>query len=246
MSCKLEVDVGSAVLSYRPAAGEQESVTVGRAELRVLYSAAPWRTFRWYKGQRHYSGWYWAATERDLVIHESRLELAALMTADYAKSVRRIVAQPFMLQVKLNGKTHRHIPDYLFETDDGPVVLDVTRRDRLENPKAQLLFEWTAEVMRMFGWAYGVYTEPDPMQLMNIRFLTGYRRDWLINREIYQCMHDSVDELVGLSFGQVEQRFAEYPGPLVRSTLFHLLWRHELDVDIGKRLSPNMILQKPS
>lgn len=78
MSCKLEVDVGSAVLPCRPAAPEQESVTVGRAELLVLYSAAPWRTFRWFRGQRHYSGWYWVAAERDLVIHESPLETSHL------------------------------------------------------------------------------------------------------------------------------------------------------------------------
>lgn len=30
----------------------------------------------WYKGQRHYSGAFWSAIERDLVIYESRLELA--------------------------------------------------------------------------------------------------------------------------------------------------------------------------
>lgn len=89
MSCKLEVDVRSAVLSYRPAAPEQRSVSVGRAELPVLYSAARWRTFRGYSGQCHYSGWYWTATARDLVIDESRWELAALMTADYLQSVRR-------------------------------------------------------------------------------------------------------------------------------------------------------------
>ncbi len=38
--------------------------------------AAPWRTFSWYHGQKHYSGAYWASTERALVVYESRLELA--------------------------------------------------------------------------------------------------------------------------------------------------------------------------
>ena len=91
MSCKLDVDVGSAVLFYRPAAPEQGSVTVGRAELSVLYPAARWRTFRRYRGQCHYSGCYWTATARDLAIHESRWELAALMTADNLQSARRLV-----------------------------------------------------------------------------------------------------------------------------------------------------------
>lgn len=33
---------------------EWDSVPVG-----LLQSACPWRTFRWYKGQKHYSGTYW-------------------------------------------------------------------------------------------------------------------------------------------------------------------------------------------
>jgi len=41
---------------------EDESWTVvDRAELS---NTVPWRTFRWYKGQRHYSGMYWSAAMR--------------------------------------------------------------------------------------------------------------------------------------------------------------------------------------
>lgn len=29
----------------------------------MLSGAAPWRRFRWYHGQKHYSGSYWSATE---------------------------------------------------------------------------------------------------------------------------------------------------------------------------------------
>lgn len=49
------------------------------ASIDLLCSAAPWRTFRWYRGQEHYSGTYWSATMRDHVIYESRLELARLL-----------------------------------------------------------------------------------------------------------------------------------------------------------------------
>lgn len=53
----------------------------GTAPLDLLQSACPWRTFRWYKGQKHYSGTYWSATTRDHVIYESRLELSCLLFA---------------------------------------------------------------------------------------------------------------------------------------------------------------------
>ena len=72
----VDVDVGSAVVSYRPTAGEERLVSAGEVSSGALFAAAPWRTFRWYFGQRHYSGTYWSATQGDHVIYESRLELA--------------------------------------------------------------------------------------------------------------------------------------------------------------------------
>lgn len=58
------------------------------AAMEDLREAAPWRTFRWYRGQKHYSGWYWSSTTRDLVIYESRLELANLIGYDSLKRPR--------------------------------------------------------------------------------------------------------------------------------------------------------------
>ena len=76
MSDAVDVDLGSAVVAFRPAAGVKRSIPAGDVSPTVLFHAAPWRTFRWYLGQRHYSGTYWSATQHDHVIYESRLELA--------------------------------------------------------------------------------------------------------------------------------------------------------------------------
>ena len=56
----------------------------------VLSNTVPWRTFRWYKGQRHYSGMYWSATMRDHVVYESRLELSRLIFADRDHAVAAV------------------------------------------------------------------------------------------------------------------------------------------------------------
>jgi len=34
----------------------------------TLQDAAPWRTFRWHRGQKHYSGTYWSATQHAHVV----------------------------------------------------------------------------------------------------------------------------------------------------------------------------------
>ena len=50
----------------------------------LLSSAEPWRTFRSYRGQRHYSGSYYSMTDGRHVIYESRLELARALLADFS------------------------------------------------------------------------------------------------------------------------------------------------------------------
>lgn len=84
-----------------------------------LRSATPWRTFRWHRGQKHYSGSYWSATTYGPVIYESRLELARLLFADFDAHVHGIVAQPFLMKTVAGAKARSHIPDYLLITDQG-------------------------------------------------------------------------------------------------------------------------------
>ena len=66
-----------------------------------------------------------------MVLSASRLELARLLFADFEPSVVGIVAQPFLLQTEVKAKQRRHIPDYLFVTNQGPVVVDVKPQRRL-------------------------------------------------------------------------------------------------------------------
>ena len=82
MSDVVVVELDSAAVAYRPAAGEKRCVPAAEAAPTMLFQAAPWRTFRWYFGQRHYSGTYWSAAECDHVVYESRLELANLLLAE--------------------------------------------------------------------------------------------------------------------------------------------------------------------
>jgi hypothetical protein len=61
MSAKL------ATVSYRTESGVAENDFWTVVDSAELSNTVPWRTFRLYKGQRHYSGLYWSATMRDHV-----------------------------------------------------------------------------------------------------------------------------------------------------------------------------------
>lgn len=174
--------VAQTSVSYRNAIdGKEKTLKLRDATSAALEGAAPWRTFRWVKGQKYYSGTYWSATEAGHVIYESRLELARLLYADFDSSVNRIVAQPFLLTSEINGHARKHVPGFLLITDAGAVVVDVKPQHRLADPKVSSTFAWTRTVVTARGWRYEVASEPPVIELANIRFFAGYRRPQLVD-----------------------------------------------------------------
>ena len=128
-------------ITVRDETGELVETSLRDVSSEAICRAQPYRTFRWYLGQKHYSGSYWSSTESAHVIYESRLELARLLIADFDRSVTRIVAQPLLLRARIQGKVRRHIPDYWLHTSDGSVVVDVKPAKRLNDPVVQATFE---------------------------------------------------------------------------------------------------------
>jgi hypothetical protein len=182
---------------------------------------------------------------RDHVIYESHLELSRLLLADFDPAVRRILAQPLMLTATVQGHPRRHIPDYLWDTADGPVVVDVVRAERLAHSDVGLLCRWTCAVVESLGWHYRVLSEPSQVHLVNVSFLASCRRGWLIDAQVLREMRCRTTDLTGLTIAEAESEFAAHPQPLVRPALMHLLWCHELYVDLDRPLRPSTVLEVP-
>ncbi|MGI5238643.1 TnsA-like heteromeric transposase endonuclease subunit [Dactylosporangium sp. CA-139066] len=237
MPTKIEDRRSSALVRYRPAAGDElVSATVARVSLEALLAARPVREFRWYKGRTFYSGWYWSATTGGLVAYESRLELARILLADFDPGVCGMVAQPFQLEEVVGGRRRRHVPDLLLHHCDGRVtVVDVKPAHRLADPVIAAAFAWTAELMGLRGWAFEVWSGVDPVVLANVRFLAGYRRSSTIDARLCAPVLELVDGQV--SVGGLE-RAARLIAPQehVRPVVLHLLWSHQLRCDLSVAL----------
>ncbi|MFD7552893.1 TnsA-like heteromeric transposase endonuclease subunit [Streptomyces sp. NPDC059816] len=233
-----------ATVSIRRQDGTAEDRTWASATAQSIESAAPWRTFRWYMGQKHYSGAYWSATVGDLVIYESRLELARLLFADFDASVRGIVAQPFLLKTVAEGKVRKHIPDYFLATEDGPVVVDVKPLRRLDDPVVASTFAWTRHAVEERGWRYEVWSEPPPAELENIRFLAGFRREWLFCPELLQEIRGA--GLNGVPLAEAARCLPGREEEHVRAAIHHLLWKHELRVDLTSPLGASTLVGRPA
>ncbi|SED60119.1 TnsA-like heteromeric transposase endonuclease subunit [Streptomyces sp. Ag109_O5-10] len=212
------------------------------ASLDLMRSAAPWRTFRWYRGQGHYSGTYWSATTQSHVLYESRLELACLLFADFDSSVHGMVAQPFLLKAVIDGRIRKHIPDYFLITEHGPVVVDVKPRRRLANPEVASTMAWTRQAMAERQWHYEVWSEPPAIELDNIRFLAGFRRERLFASDLLDELRDT--DLEGVPISQAPVHLPGRPQPYVRAAIHHLLWRHELATDLADPLRPSSVLRR--
>lgn len=137
------------------------------------------------------TGQYWSATERRLVGHESLLELSRLTMIDFDRSAIRIASQPFRLRVRKDDRRLRRIPDYLVCTHAGPIVIDVTRRARMEKPEFRQKLDWTRRVVESRGWRYEILHEPLLVEFTNLRFLAGYRRSWLFSVELLDAVRNS-------------------------------------------------------
>ncbi|MCZ4124165.1 hypothetical protein O3X23_33110 [Streptomyces sp. H39-S7] len=78
----------------------------------------------------HYSGDYASATTGGQVVHESWLELARLLLADFDPSVCGIYAQPLRMVARIDGKVRSHVPDFLLVTARGRYASSTSSRPR--------------------------------------------------------------------------------------------------------------------
>ncbi|HZO64526.1 MAG TPA: TnsA-like heteromeric transposase endonuclease subunit [Kribbellaceae bacterium] len=224
-------------MRYRRTGGELVETTLGRVSVDELMAAGPVREFRWYKGRTFYSGWYWSATTGGMVAYESRLELARILLADFDSSVCGVVAQPFLLQgLPTDVGLRRHVPDLLLGHLDGRVtVVDVKPAHRLADPLVQQVFAWTGELVGLRGWGFETWSGADAVLLGNVRFLSGYRRPWLVDLALREPILESVGPQSTL--GGIEHATAEVARTeRVRPVLLHLLWSGVLATDLSRPL----------
>jgi hypothetical protein len=201
-----------------------------------LEDCLPVRGFASYKGQRNHVGRWWTATTGAHVGYESWLERDWLVRLDFDADVVGIASQPFWLWwTTSQGRANSHAPDYFARCADGGArVVDCRLAERIK-PRDAEAFAATRAACELVAWGYEVVGSPDPIMMMNVRWLSGYRHP----------RHDIPDVATALEAVFVAPTTlmagAESVGdPIaVLPVLFHLLWRHRLLADLSAPLSPD-------
>jgi hypothetical protein len=214
-----------------------------RLRAKDVLDAVPWRVPRNHRGQRHYSGMYWAETTRAFVVYESRLELARLMLADFDPTVTGIAAQPFLMQAPVDGTTRRHIPDYLLAHADHTVsVVNIKPEQRLADPKIAAALAWPRRVIEDHGWAYEIWTGADPVYLGNVRFLAAARRVELIDQRTVDTAFAACAP--GDSIGTLVRKLGSRWRPEVaKPAVLRLLWQQHLTTNLYQTLQAESVLE---
>lgn len=231
------------VVSLRSPSNKEIQRPLARLRAKDVLEAAPWRILRNHRGQRHYSGMYWAETTGAFVVYESRLELARLMLADFDPKVTGIVAQPFLLRAPVSGASRRHVPDFLLVHADHTVgVVNVKPEKRLGDPKIADALAWPRQLIEDHGWTYEIWTGADPVYLGNVRFLAAVRRRELIEQEAVEAALGAYTP--GDSIGTLLRKLhTHYPPETAKPAVLRLLWEQRLTTNLHKTLQPESILE---
>ena len=228
-------------MTYRASGGAVVDTTLDRLRTDEVIAGLPVREFRWHKGRRHYSGWYWSSTMARLVAYESRLELARIMLGDFDPAVTAIAAQPFRLAGRDGSRVRRHVPDVLLAGADGGVtVVDVKAPGRRADPEVRAVMEWTRRVAGLRGWVFEEWYGAPPRLLDNVSFLAGYRRRGLIDQELIPVVLEVAGEPSPVA--DVERRVSHAHPALVRPVVMHLLWSGDLVTDMGRPLGGDSMI----
>ncbi|MEU4359640.1 TnsA-like heteromeric transposase endonuclease subunit [Streptomyces virginiae] len=224
-------------VTYRRANGRLVEAPLDRIPVDEVAGGLPVREFRWYRGRKHYSGWYHASTTGRMVAYESRLELARILIADFAGDIAQIAAQPFQLVGSDGTRVRRHVPDLFLVHADGLVtVVDVKAPSRMKDPKVIAQFDWTRQVCSRRSWVYETWSGAEPAVVENVRFLAGYRRRDLVETSlIAHVMEVTADQS---TIGGVEAALAgRHSCEIVRPVVLHLVWSGQLVTDLRAPLS---------
>jgi hypothetical protein len=189
-------DLVPAVFEVTPAFGVEYVDDVGvtrKGPLAALWSTRfehvnQARSFPSYRGQKNFSGLYYAATMDAHVGFESWVERNVAMMLDFDPDVVAFSSQPFWLTWTQGEDKRRHPPDYFARLADGTgVVIDVRADDDIE-PRDAEAFAATDRACREVGWVFQRTGGPDPTFAANVRWLAGYRHSRCYRSDIAKVL----------------------------------------------------------
>ncbi|MET9881470.1 TnsA-like heteromeric transposase endonuclease subunit [Actinacidiphila glaucinigra] len=216
------------MVQFLDADGVERLGSLARCWNEPFELASPVRSFAAFKGQKNFTGGYWAATSRSQVGYESWVERDAAMALDFDPAVVALASQPFRIAWWDGDRDREHTPDYFVRLMDGTgVVVDVRPNGLVDESTAEV-FAFTARICEAVGWQFRHVGDLDQPYRVNLRWLARYRHRRCHREPVAEQLREVFAEPLPLFAGaeRVGDRLAVLP------VLYHLLWCHELAADL--------------
>jgi hypothetical protein len=192
-------------------------------------AGTPVRSFPSFTGQRNWPGLWWSATAGTHVGYESWLERDHAMLLDFDADVVAFASQPFWLFFRAGSKIRSHAPDWFARHADGRATVIDCRPDHRIKERDAAAFAATNAACDLVEWRYRRVGEADPVLVANLRWLSGYRHP--------RYAVPGLVEPVLAAFaapGTIAGGAAAVGDPIsVLPVVYHLIWHHQLAVDLG-------------
>ncbi|AJT62595.2 hypothetical protein T261_0906 [Streptomyces lydicus] len=171
--------------------------------------------------------------------YESWLERDHVMLLDFDPAVVGISSQPFwLLWSSQVGKPVSHAPDYFARRGDSSAFVVDCRPAERRRARDWMKFEATRAACDQLGWEFRLLGAPDAVLVRNVRWLSGYRHPRHRLEPVASHLLAAFAEPVALMDGALA---VGEPGAAL-PVLFHLLWSHELAVDVSVPLHADALV----
>lgn len=224
-----------ATCRLKQADGTELVLPIDRVSADQVVAAHPVRSFHWYKGKKHYSGWMYSTTMNDLIPYESITEYTRAELADFDKSVITIASQPFQLIWRNSrGPEKKAIPDFLLRHVDRSVtVVEVKAGSAMENPDVKRRMRAVKKIVTARGWNFELWTpnSASATYTANVCFLAGFKSASRIDPQVLSELADSkVCRETPRGLTELLRRFDRR---IVLPAVWHCLWTGALHADLA-------------
>ncbi len=173
---------------------------------------------------------------------ESQIERDMIYLLEFDSDVLTYREQPLRIQYETSGKPHHYTPDFLVQRKDKQQLIEVKPEDEANDPDNQSRFRAISLRCDEEGYQFVLATSDKirmQPRLNNIKLLWRYSRAPIYPQHVIYCRellaeNDCVRLLDAF-------KFFESKGT-TRATVYALLWRGVLSVDLMKPLCADMLL----
>lgn len=198
-----------------------------------LEECAPVRPFAVQSGRRIAPGWWWSATDGQLVRYGSGVMRTQVIRLDHDPQVVAMACRPVeLIWREADGSRVRHAPHLMARLADGSgLLLDCAGHDEISRRLAHRA-KRVAAAAGSVGWEYRIARPPDPVVAANLKWLAGYRHPRYRGGELAGRVVDAFLRPRSLIEGA-----REVGDPVeVLPVVFHALWNGALSARLLKPL----------